>query len=48
MGALPKRRISTKRKGTRRQDKNVSLSGRNQYKTKRERQALKRESSQDK
>jgi hypothetical protein len=43
MGALPKRRISTGRKGRRRQDKQItSLDGRGKYVTTRERRAAKK------
>lgn len=43
MGALPKRRISTGRKGRRRQDKQItSLDGRGTYVSSRDRRAAKR------
>jgi hypothetical protein len=43
MGALPKRRISTGRKGRRRQDKKITnLSGRGTYVTSRDRRAAKK------
>ncbi len=46
MGALPKRRISTGRKGRRRQDKNISsLAGRGTYVTSRDRRAAKKGSA---
>ncbi len=43
MGALPKRRISTARKGRRRQDKTVALQGRGVAVTSRQRREKKKE-----
>lgn len=43
MGALPKRRISTARKGRRRQDKTVSLAGRGTAVSSRQRREKKKE-----
>jgi hypothetical protein len=42
MGALPKRRLSTGRKGRRRQDKNIDLKGRGQYVSSRDRRTAMR------
>lgn len=42
MGALPKRRISTGRKGRRRQDKTVELAGRGTLSTSRARREAKK------
>ena len=43
MGALPKRRISTGRKGRRRQDKNIALQGRGTAVSSRQRREKKKE-----
>jgi len=43
MGALPKRRISTGRKGRRRQDKNIDLQGRGTAITSRQRTEKKKQ-----
>lgn len=48
MGALPKRRLSTGRKGRRRQDKNLDLKGRGQYMSSRDRRAAKSGESTEK
>jgi len=43
MGALPKRRISTGRKGRRRQDKNIAVTGRGTAASSRQRREAKKE-----